>query len=561
MSDRQELERLRKLKRLRELEAKAGVNPSVDAVAQPQPLVNQQSESTQPESSFTDKALGAIENVGAIGAGMITEPVAGLAGIGAALIPGGKTGAEMVESVRGVSSDIFSPKTVEGQSQQQAIGEALQPVGEALQNMQQGAGDYIYEKTDSPLLASLASAAPDAALALIGSTPVASASRGFNTATKNAIAKIVKDSPQSVKAGKYMIDASGKIKKSQAYANAVKQGFDEATMAAVKGATSADKSRMKAMLNTLESGMGDARSAVVNRPSDIVGNSALQRIKFLKSANREAAKNLEVAANSLKGKPLDYKSAVDGFISNLDDMGVTFDSRMRPNFKGSDIEGAKGAERFIAKVVKRMRDTKTPDAYDAHRLKKFIDEQVTYGKVKQGLSGRAEGITKALRRDIDSALDNNFPAYDKANIQYSDTIGALDSIQNGIGKVDLFGDNANKAIGTALRRVMSNTQSRANLIGAIDELDAVSAKYGAKFDDDLITQALFADELDNAFNLQNRTTFKGQSARGLRQASQGKAGMAEAAIDKTGELLDKVRGFDDKTRIKSLRELLDEGKK
>ena len=234
------------------------------------------------------------------------------------------------------------------------------------------------------------------------------------------------------------------------------------------------------------------------------------------------------------------------------------DRRNRPIFKGSDIEGAKGAEKFIAKVIKRMRDTKTPDAYDAHRLKKFIDEQVSYGKAGEGLSGRAEGIVKNLRRNIDASLDNNFADYDAANVKYADTIGALDSLQSGIGRIDLFGDQADKALGTAMRRVMSNTQSRAKMIGAIDEIDSISAKYGAKFDDDLITQALFADELDSAFDLQNRTTFKGQSARGINQALEGRQGIATAAIDKAGEMLDKARGYDDASRLKALRDLLNE---
>lgn len=519
------------------------------------------------ERSWYENAVGALENIRAIGGGIISEPIAGLAGLADA---GAEalgfqgfegTPADTVERVRQSAGEMLSPTTEAGKEQQQAIGEFMQPVGELMQNIQQGAGDFVFEKTGSPLAASLATAAPDALMTIIGSAPVAQASRSFNTAAKNAIANTIKNSPRSLKAAEYMVNAAGKIKKSKAFPKVKSMGFDPSVMATVKGSTPADKLKMAQMVGRLEKGMDDALYAVKNRPTDIVGNSALERVKFIKVKNRQAGKQLDSVAKSLKGQQVNLDPVVDDFISNLNDIGVKLNSKNKPVFSGSDIEGATAAENFIRKVVKRMRETKPPDAYDAHRLKRYIDEQVSYGKVGEGLSGRAENIVKNLRRNIDSTLDNNFPSYDKVNTQYSDTVNALDNLQSALGRIDLSAPNSNQATGTALRRVMSNAQSRGAIMNSLDELDNIAAKYGGKFDDDIVSQALFADELDSAFNLQNRTTFKGQTARGLQAAAEGQGGITRAAIDKLGEGIDKVRGFDDKARVEALKELLREGQR
>lgn len=508
------------------------------------------------EFSVLDNAIGAIENLRAMTFGAVAEPVAGLSGLVAAAVPGGKTGAEMVESIQQGVGEFAAPETEAGIAQANAMGEFFKPVVETLESVRSGIGDFVFEKTGSPLLASISTAAPDAALSIVGSAPVASTARTFNTATKNAIRDLLKNSPQSKAAGRYIINGAGNVKKSSAFKEAVKQGFDEATMASVKGASKSDKFKMGQMLDTLESGLGDARKAVVNRPSDIVGQSALERVDFLKKTNKQAARELDQVASGLKGKQVNYAPAVDEFIEQLDEIGIKLDENQKPVFYGSDIEGATAAENFISKVVARMRNTRDPDAYDAHRLKRFIDEQVTYGKVGEGLSGRAEAIVKNLRRNIDTALDDTFPDYDAVNTKYADTIDALDSLQSGIGRVDLAGTNADKALGTVMRRVMSNTQSRADIISSLNNLDEISKKYGATFTDDIITQALFADELDSMFNLQNRTTLKGQSAKAFKQAGRGQQGLYEAATDKLGETLDSARGINDKSRIKSLRDII-----
>jgi len=109
---------------------------------------------------------GALEVAGTIASSAIAEPLAGIAGIGAAIVPGGKTGGEAVESTR--EALTFQPRTQEGQELLQATGEALQPVAQALEGAEQALGGAAFEATGSPALAAAAATVPTALLELIG---------------------------------------------------------------------------------------------------------------------------------------------------------------------------------------------------------------------------------------------------------------------------------------------------------------------------------------------------------------------------------------------------------
>lgn len=231
-----------------------------------------------------------------------------------------------------------------------------------------------------------------------------------------------------------------------------KQGFSKGVIAEIKSTTPETRAKMREMINITRRGRANERYALENRPGDVAGAAMTDRVKYVLDVNKKAASELDGVAKSLKGQQVDYSEPMSNFISSLDDIGVQLDDKLRPRFKGSDIEGSAGAEKVINQIVTRLRDTKTPDAYDLHRLKRFIDEQVAYGKSAEGLTGRAEGIVKKLRSDIDGVLDKQFPEYNRVNTTYSDTIGALDDLQSIAGKkIDLTGENADKAVGVLLR--------------------------------------------------------------------------------------------------------------
>ena len=361
----------------------------------------------------------------------------------------------------------------------------------------------------------------------------------------------------------------------------IRQGFDEGFIAMVKTSPALARQKMSAMVDVVKKGKENFRYAADNRPLDIAGDSILARFKVVREANRMAGTRLDGVAEELKGVPLDPQPAVKPFLESLKKMGIVWSpDGMKLNFRGSDIEKLKGPQRVILNIVDRMLNTKAPDAHDIHRLKRFIDEQVTYGKNKKGLGGKTETILKTLRHDLDAMLDQNFPKYNQVNTQYAETIGALDALQDVAGrKMDLLGPNADKAVGTLSRRLLSNAQSRIPLKDAINQLDTVAKKYtsrggtdivpyrkveqlsgvkSADLDDDIMGQVMFVDELEKMFGTQARTSLQGDASKVAQSAVRGMKGSAyEAVTDAAVAGIDKLSGVNEKRALKAMKELLE----
>lgn len=350
------------------------------------------------------------------------------------------------------------------------------------------------------------------------------------------------------------------VKSDRIAQEAIKQGFEEGIVAAVKQTTPVNKAKLLRMAIIAEKAKQDAVFGASNRPADVAGDSLAQRIKTIRKVNQEAGQQLDGVAKSLRGQKGNLATPTENFARNLNEMGVQENGDGSLNFIGSDIEGIAGAEKILKQVASRVRKLDADDAYDMHRLKRYIDEQVTYGKSTEGLSGKAERTLKNLRADIDASLDAQFPEYNRVNTQYADTIGALDAFQDAAGtKVNLFGENSEKALGTVSRRLLSNTQSRVNLIDSIKNIDDVSKKYGTTFDDDIMTQVLFADELDKVFGAAARTSLQGDVGKGVKrglETATGQRTLTGIGIDAASAAVEKARGINEENAFKAIKNLL-----
>jgi hypothetical protein len=263
----------------------------------PQQSVVPAQEPTQPEQEPTlgQQAVGALENVGALVSGALAEPIAGLAGIGA-LLPGGQTPTEAIESTR--ESLTFQPRTEVGQAQQQAIGEALQPVGEAIQGASEFLGDNVLELTGSPELATLAATAPTAAIEALGLKGLRSSTlKGAARLPTNAKKAVIQAAPsiQELKTASgnlyKQLDQSGVKIKPEVYDRFVssievklkKEGirrkqhpkaFD--ALQAIK--EEAGKSISFSDLNSLRRTAGDAAGNVLDKADARLGRIILDRV-------------------------------------------------------------------------------------------------------------------------------------------------------------------------------------------------------------------------------------------------------------------------------------------
>lgn len=347
---------------------------------------------------------------------------------------------------------------------------------------------------------------------------------------------------------------------------AVKQNIPGADVALIKNSTRIDKSKMAKMLRIRESQSTNKR--ITDRATDVVGDTFMKQATHIAVKNKQAATSLNVVAQKLKGKRVNAAEPLQKFTENLRSKGITIPARgTKLKFKGSDFEGIGPVEKTIQRVWDRaVRAAKSGDALELHRLKTFIDENVSYGKSAEGLSGRAQGMLKSLRHDADTLLDNNFKVYNKVNTQFSDTIQQLDEITRAMGRSFKVGDTfSTMRAGTTLRRVLSNTQSRSDLLRLLDDMQKIAKKYGLEIDEDIVTQANFADLLENIMGSEAPSSFLGQIERGIGRAQDVASAGADLARSnfvsatlKGGNLaLDAIRGITKENQLKALRGLLE----
>jgi hypothetical protein len=174
------------------------------------------------------------------------------------------------------------------------------------------------------------------------------------------------------------------------------------------------------------------------------------------------------------------------------------------------------------------------------------------------LTAEAEKVVKNLRRNLNESLGEKFPVYKAANEKYSDTITALDDLQKAAGtQIDFDSPNANKALGTAMRKLTSNYGTRANLIDSLDQANQVAGKYGMKLDDDIVNQLIFVNELDRMFGAAAQTSLKGQVSEAMQTGLDiARGNAAQRAMELVAEKAQNLRGVNKENALKAMEEIL-----
>ena len=335
---------------------------------------------------------------------------------------------------------------------------------------------------------------------------------------------------------------------------AIKQGFDEGLVAMIREASPADRRNMLRSLEIMKDATEDKRFSMTNRTTDIAGESILDRYKLIRDVNKQAGEGIDdYAEKNLKGRAVDFAEPVQNFQDSLQKLGVKFNDDLTLDFELSAIEDVAPAERILNQIVKRMRAPRQVTAYDVHNLKRFIDEQVSYGKATEGLTGRTINVIKDLRRQLDGILDNKFPEYDNLNTTYAETIQAMDDFSTAIGRtIDPDSPSAASAIGTSLRGLGSNRQTRGRLVDSVAELNSLGNRYGS-FDDDVIAQTAFTIDLDRIFGTKADTSLSGVLGEAAATMPTSTGQFVGATARAAGN---KLRGVNQEKQFEAMRNLL-----
>ena len=302
---------------------------------------------------------------------------------------------------------------------------------------------------------------------------------------------------------------------------AIDQEWEAGTVQSVKNFDPKTAEVAARMLDVAMRGTKDDTIKAENRPLAEMGEEFARQVYQVKRAKKQAGEAINQAAASLKGERVDVTPAVDKFIGELEQgIGIKLipsKNGIKVDFRGSDLEGKsaefRSAQSVIENLVTRMYDTKTPSAYDVHRLKQFIDSQASYGSTLGGMKGNADRIVKGLRHDLDTILDENFESYKAANQDYAQTKTALDNVQDLVGnKIDLDADYSPQVLGRISRRILSNAQSAERVKEALINIDDVAMQYGSESAGKLTSLVKFADTLDKQFGVAADTSLAGEVA-------------------------------------------------
>ena len=349
------------------------------------------------------------------------------------------------------------------------------------------------------------------------------------------------------------VNQAGEVVRDPAAAAAIRQGFDDGVVSTIKAATNATKARMRKMVEIAKRGINERAFANKNRPADVVGNAVSKRVTRIAEVNKRAGQRIDKEAKKLAGKPVNTQNAKQLFDDDLAEAGVRFGDD-GVDLVGSDFEDVANVEQLFNVVDRRLGNIK--DAQQAHRFKRWIDNQISNAKFKEGgLTGDAERLLLGVRRAVDDAIDAQYPAYKAANDTFRETKQVLDAFQDAAGKINLDSPNVAKQIGTLSRRLLSNVQSRVRLLDSLEGLDEVAANHGLDISDDIFALARFADELDNVFKPVARTSFNAEVAKGTRAAID--RGPARAFIDEGIERgVERLTGINEEGALKAIEELL-----
>jgi hypothetical protein len=560
--------------------------PQLDALGQ---VIPQQQPVAVAEPSFGQRLIGVAEAAGTLGTGMTTGLVGGARGLAEGLMErimsdkiGAYEGAKLMERrfAEEMARATYQPQTELGQQYTQKLGEMLSVVPPVLPLAPEliAAGRLAKPAVIATPTAQRAAAGIEAAkaatekklLAAKGEFPdltgkaIATIQDVVMPERRAEIARILKEEPDSADVVRFRL-INDQVRPDREADSVLKQGWKPGVVANVKAATDEDRKKMTQMLNLYKIGKRSERFSALNRPADIVGQSIDDRVKFINATRKKAGQEIDkIADTQLRGQFVDYSPAINQFLADLNKIGVSVqmdkNGIARAMLRNSDIQGNNESKLLLNRVLERLSDINAPDAYGIHTAKRFIDEQVNYGKqnLENRLSIKTERIVKDLRRNLNQTLKEKFPEYGAANDTYSNTTTALDDLQDAVGtRLDFDGENAYKDFGQASRKLLSNYNTRVALIDSLDAVDKVASKYGMPIKDDILNQVIFANEMDRMFGAPAATSLKGQMSQAMKTGvdiAKGRA--ADVAMELATAGLEKAQGINEENAIKAMEKIL-----
>jgi hypothetical protein len=233
-------------------------------------------------------------------------------------------------------------------------------------------------------------------------------------------------------------------------------------------------------------------------------------------------------------------------------------------FNGSDIMKDPTSQKIIRDVFDLLsyKPDGQIDAFRAHRVKRQIDSMIDFNKKSsEGLTESGRRFAKAVRASLNDSIREVSPKYAKVNDDLSMSIQALNAVEDSIGRrIDLFDTGANQAMGTEMRKLLSNYGTRQTLNNSLNQLDSAATNLGGTFNTNYRELNRFANVLDKRFGSVAENSFKGNIDSALDLNRLRSTSVKEAVVEKGLSAIADKFGPNDQKALNVMNELLARGK-
>lgn len=331
------------------------------------------------------------------------------------------------------------------------------------------------------------------------------------------------------------------------------------------------KSQASKMLDDVQDNYksGDPVKIMKNRPANRIGDSLANRINRLDTVKKNASKQIgEVIKGDFGSENVSIYKPIYEFIKDLEAEGLPV-IESKGNLKIDTSNTLLDLPEKKINVILSKANNSDITALQAHKLKKQLNDMVTYDPRAVGAtptSKEIENAVKKLSSSINESLRSKSKAYKDANDKYSSVIDTLKKADKMLGNQIMIGDElATSRLANLSKRIGTQLISKEQVTDLIQSLDktvkkVVPKKYRPK--DDIERQVVFLSDLEKIFNVESAQAPFGLQSRIAQGTLEAATGSATGITAETGKfVLDRFREMGKKDfdqKMKATRLLLRE---
>lgn len=330
---------------------------------------------------------------------------------------------------------------------------------------------------------------------------------------------------------RFEVDTAGKLSKSKVGKEMVDANINPSYASLIKESDDVNKELFKRQFDVAEKASKDIQYP--EKPTNIGGKVILDFVTKLNQKRKNAGADLSKRVSELPSKPIDINKTIEigkkqvnvfgDFLESLLENGIAVSKKGILDFKNSRYANASAVQGKLQSAFNLVRPDKngqvllSPQRIRTVRQTLFTD--LNLAKKTNELDDIASALLKRLYDNLDEPLRLLDPMYRKLAQQYAVGTNAIRAFNRLIGKQYQYTDElASTRVGEISLRQLSNASS--NVLQILRNIENAGKQLGIKSKVNMRDQALFADFLEDLFNITARTSLQGRVQRGTIQAGE-----------------------------------------